>query len=148
MISGKEGKGGQIMNAFGGKHYPTIILIGPDKKILEKSIESNQPNKLETILQRHIGATEIIKNMTVHASSQMVEFKGKINNTLRISVTKSGFYTLSVYSLAGKEMLKLSDNKFYNPGIHTIDYATSVNDGMYILHTKSNGYMNNGKILF
>jgi hypothetical protein len=152
MVSGKEGNGAKIMDDFRDpnfpiKHFPTILFIGPDKRILERSIELSKTNILEDILEKHIGPTEIIKNPDFISSHQTVKYMGKSNNSLRISFTKSGVYSLCLYSLEGKEILKPRNNIFFSQGIHIIDFNNSLNNGIFILYSKFSGYVSKEKIL-
>ena len=154
MISGREGKGYEIMNEFGGKAYPTILLIGPDKKILESffddkdnSPEDNSPDRLEAILEKHIGPTEIINTPDVLSFPQIVKHMGKSNSSLKIYVKTSGLYDLSLYSLGGKKILQHSNN-YFSPGIHTISFNNNLSNGIFILRCKSNGYISKEKIFF
>lgn len=149
MISGKEGTGRAIMKSYKASHYPTIMLVAPDKRIVENAIEYTQPKGLEALVHKYVGATEI--NSEIHPSFAQAKVKilELLSNSLTISVSKDNTYTLTLYSLLGRKSLKLVEKAYLPEGTHTLRCSHQLSSkGVYILHMESNIGVNTEKVVF
>lgn len=150
MISGVEGTGGAIMKKYGNKHFPTIHLVAPDKKIVEKEIEmSYKPSELEALVAKYVVPTAVENQKLPVQSRKRVKVIGGAKNHLRISVDQHDIYTITVYTLNGKEIFRMHEGIGLHAGTHSVFFDHHFADhGIFIVKIEAASFSCKEKVIF
>lgn len=134
-ISGNGG-GATINNDYNPSAYPTIILIDPDGKIVEKDIYPT--NLIASTLEKYdIGGTgiEMVNNLnnSSHLSVKCINLQ-----QVNLSIPADGTYDLAVFSADGRMLGTLSTG-YLSKGEHSIAWnVKTLSHGVYFLKVSSN----------
>jgi len=119
---------------------PTICLIRPDGKIVEKDLDDqaaciNNPcvDSLNIVLKSYgIGATGITKENTIKdKKGQGITIRAAGNRKIMINIPDADTYTGSLYSSKGR--LVLTEKRDFHAGVNTINIKETVSPGMYVV---------------
>jgi hypothetical protein len=146
-ISGQSG-GTAINTNYSPSAYPTIILIAPDRKIVEKDIFPT--NKLPATLAKYtINNTFISNSSQSLLLNELPEVSILSFNYQSFSLYSSGTrdYTLNVFSMNGN-LLKSISTGVLSEGTHSVSLdLTNVSGGAYIIQAKAGKTQSSLKIL-
>lgn len=143
-VSGDEGGGNAVCSTYGIGAYPTVILIAPDKTILEQDIWpiSDGPY-LAGIIEEHggiasncsaVGIQEIKTSFAdcyPNPVSDVFKMKFNVANTETIS--------FEVYNLLGEKIKSIPENS-YSRGIYIVPVQVAdLSEGTYLIKILSDG---------
>ncbi len=143
-ISGDDGGGNAVCNTYGIFAYPTIILIAPDKTIIEQDIWpiSDGPY-LAGIIEEHGGiaydcsAVGIQEIKTSFADS----YPNPVSDVFKMKFNVSNSETISfeVYNVLGVKIMEIPEN-MYSRGIYIVPvHVADLSDGTYLIKILSDG---------
>ena len=83
-------------------------------------------------------------------------FPNPFNSTTKIKyeINKSGPLSITIYDLNGKEVVKLKENQFLKPGLHSVTWngknknGKEVSSGIYMYQLITDGFSETRKFLF
>ena len=106
-ISGQEGNGGEVYEAYEIPYYPSLILIAPDHSIIEQAIPvPNTAQDLIELLESHgIEQTVGIEDIQNHTAIQWHFYPNPAQNHLNIQSTSS-IKEILIYQLTGQKILE------------------------------------------
>ncbi len=145
-ISKDEG-GDNLRVVYGdGKIFgvPTICLIRPDGKIVEKNLADeaaciNNPyvDSLKIVLDSYnIGATaNKEEKLLTDGNDPGITIRAAGNGKIAVSITGADTYTSLLYSSRGQ--LVQTETKDFHAGVNTIDIHEAVSPGMYFMTIKN-----------
>ncbi len=144
-IGGNAG-GSQISNDFGVTGWPTVILIAPDKKIVEKDIYPT--SAIEKILQNYdIGNTKIAQSVFSIPNTPHLSLKAVTAQHLTLSIPRTGNYELVLFSADGK-MLNTVSTGLLPQGEHIIYWdKNNFSHGVYFIRASSGNLKATKKIV-
>lgn len=143
----KDQGGDDLRYVYGnGKLFgvPTICLIRPDGKIVEKDLADeaaciNDPyvDSLKIVLESYnIGVTENTKEkLLTDGNDPGITIRAAGNRKIAVSITEADTYTSSLYSSKGQ--LVQMEKKDFHAGVNTIDIYEAVSPGMYFITIKN-----------
>jgi hypothetical protein len=142
-VSGDEGGGTAICNTYGINAYPTVILIAPDKNIVERDIWPIADGEyLASVIESQggipadcsaVGIEEMKQNVFTGFSSI---FPNPVNNVfnMQIDVVEDAFISFEVYNLLGEKIIEVPSNE-YVKGTHTIQLPVeNIANGTYLVN--------------
>ena len=133
-FSGQNG-GSSLFSTYKVGATPTLILIAPDQKIVEKDIWpiSNLPSTLD---KYDIGVTEISKNSNLLKIPQ-ISLKVVSSQNLILTVPCDGIYTINTFSADGQILGTISTGLLAQ-GEHTIQWnSAQISRGIYFIQVGS-----------
>jgi hypothetical protein len=145
--SGTEGGGGTVCSTYGIQYYPTVILIEPNKNIVERDIwPIPSGDYLATLIQNHGGipatcppaGIKEIKNTT--KTGFVNSYPNPANNefNLMFNVEENSAISFEVYNLLGEKIMELSSNEYAN-GSYIIQIPVeNFANGTYLVNLISN----------
>lgn len=139
------GGGKTISSAYNPGYTPQLILIAPDKKIVEKDLNYKQ---LIPSLQKYNISTSIQYDPDHNSNPAAAAVIGKSTDRIIFSISKAGFYNIQSYALTGGKM-DLKFEKFFSPGIHSlyIDFR-AFSKGVAIIEIESSYGKSGQRLLF
>jgi len=122
--------GSKITKDYGNNAWPTMILIGPNKKVVEKKIWP--VSTLTATLKKYPLSSNDIHQTVSQDLFDNIRLN-PVKNSIQLSVPFSGYYTLNVYSSDGT-MVREIFNGSLAPGEHVITWNKgSLAKGVYII---------------
>ncbi len=127
-VSGSDGGGNQVCNAYGISSYPTLILIAPDREIVIKDIwpVSNGQYLISLISQHGPQEAECGEVEIVYEDMHQISIYPVPANDF-VNIANATDYKLSVYSYTGKTIFE----KDITSNEETIDLK-DLNTGVYV----------------
>jgi len=145
-ISRDEG-GDDLRYVYGnGKLFgvPTICLIRPDRKIVEKDLDDQAAcinntyvDSLKIVLDSYnIGATgNKEEELLTDGNIPGITIRAAGNRKIMVSIMGADIYTSLLYSSKGR--LVQTETKDFCAGVNTIDIQETVSPGMYFMTIKN-----------
>lgn len=142
--SGIEGGGSAVCSAYGILAYPTVILIAPDKTILEQDIWPIADGPyLAGIIEEHGGiayncaAVGIEEVKTAFADS----YPNPVSDVfkMKFNVSKSETITFEIYTILGEKVMSIAETT-YSRGSYIVPvHIADLSDGTYLIKIISEG---------
>jgi thiol-disulfide isomerase/thioredoxin len=143
-VSGTQGGGNRVVDSFQVLSYPTVILIAPDRQILEQYIWPPSRQQLDSIIQTHGGLMQscITGNETIIpplTESELSIWPNPSAGIVNIG-TKTGIGTeIAILSMQGQLIEKYPwDNNSGNQ-VFQVKEVFGLNAGMFIVYLKKDG---------
>lgn len=143
LVSGEKG-GNTVTEKYrngASFAFPTVIVINPDKKIVENlgTYTEFNDNLMERLKKYNINATEIDGDNTYIYNNHFLSLLKPVNSGFfRFSVAKNSRYSLAVFGLDGKTIFTLPE-EFHSAGsVWATWYDKTPGSGEYVLIVKSN----------
>lgn len=141
-ISGNSG-GTTIFSTYQVNTTPTLILIAPDKKIVEKDIWPIA--NLPTILAKY-NFTPITNNLNEKVVNE-IAVKNVNAQKIGFSIPIDGNYKISLYTVEGKKVMDLVDG-FVAKGEHAVSMNThELSSGIYLVKMRFGDVNKSQKIM-
>ena len=140
-VSGSQGGGNLVYNDYQVISTPTVILINPEREIIENFIwEPTQANLNAVITAAGGSMVGIEDDITLDEDNIMIypnPASGRVN--IKTIVTTSALYNIEVYNLLGTRVHR-SDPDLFNSGSHVINADLSgLPEGTYFVRLLKNG---------
>jgi cytochrome oxidase Cu insertion factor (SCO1/SenC/PrrC family) len=143
-VSGDDGGGNAVCSAYGILAYPTVILIAPDKTILEQDIWPIADGPyLASIIEGHGGiaydcsAVGIEEVRTAFADS----YPNPVSDVfkMKFNVSNNESIAFEVYNILGEKIMNIPENS-YSRGSYIVPVpVTNLSDGTYLIKIISEG---------
>lgn len=146
-ISGVEGGGTAINNTYGITAFPTVIMIAPNKNIIEQDIwPIADAAYLIGVISDHGGipmacSSNINENQSVDNINSIYLYPNPNlgHFTLKLNVSEKSIIKLSINDLSGKKVLDFS-GEYYLTGNNEISInVENLEKGYYFLNIIENG---------
>ncbi len=145
-VSGLEGGGNAVDAAYGISAYPTVILIAPDKTILEQDIWPATTSAINAAATAVGGIPQTCSTTAVNELNSITNaglidlYPNPANSLTKITfgVKISSEISLKVFNLLGNEVLGIpAENR--NVGMHEVIFSTeNLSEGLYFINLYQN----------
>jgi len=146
-ISGVEGGGTDITTTYGITAFPTVIMIAPNKNIIEQDIwPIPDAAYLIGVISGHGGipmacSSNINENQSTdnHNSAYLYPNPNSGHFTLKLNLSEKSIIKLSINDISGKKVLDFSDEYTLNGSNESSINAEKLEKGYYFLNIIENG---------
>lgn len=140
-VSGSQGGGNLVYNAYQVISTPTVILINPDREIIENFIWEPTQANLNAVITAAGGSMVGVGDEIAMEGDNILIYPNPANGLVNIKtrVTGSALYHIEVYNLLGTRVHR-SDPGLFNSGSHTIHADLRyLPGGTYFIRLLKNG---------
>jgi cytochrome oxidase Cu insertion factor (SCO1/SenC/PrrC family) len=157
-VSGTEGGGDAVVNAYGIGAFPTVILIAPNRDILSQDIFPVTHANLDAAItgagisenpdacnESPVGINEL--DNSVAAILNVFPNPASLSTTVEFSLTEATEITVELSNLMGQKVSTMTTQQ-YTIGKHVVNVPlANLSNGMYnISLTSSDGLLANTKV--
>ncbi|NNF01775.1 MAG: T9SS type A sorting domain-containing protein [Bacteroidia bacterium] len=143
-VSGTDGGGTQINNAYNINAWPTIILIAPNRQIIEQDIWPFSASIASTKFTQAGIMPAACPAVGIEESgifSELIAFPNPVSDLLNIAfdIKENSVVQFELIDVSGK-LIRSEASHFYNAGQHTMNISTSdIASGFYFLNILVDG---------
>lgn len=147
-VSGDEGGGTAVCNTYGITAYPTVILIAPDKSIVERDIWPIANGEyLASVIEGQGGIPASCSAVGIEEkqSAEFTGFESSFPNpvksvfNMKINVVHDAAVSFEVFNLLGEKVIELPARE-YLKGSFTVQLpVNNLSGGIYQVHILTDG---------
>jgi peroxiredoxin len=143
-ISGTQGGGNHVVDSFQILSYPTVILIAPDRQIVEQYIWPPSKLVLDSIISAHGGLVQACNvGLDMYpgqqASSSLMVWPNPASGKLNIRVNASPGAEISIFSCRGILLKQMKNVGYRAKEIWQPDEIEGLQSGLYLVVLKEDG---------
>jgi Secretion system C-terminal sorting domain len=135
--------GATMVAYYGGFGMPTIVLLGPDHRVLFSTLSfatsdtTIMRDSIMAVMARNGGSTGIAASPEAFKSLQVFPNPSNEHFTLNLEVKENSHVRISLSDLNGKELLVAGDERM-SGNINKVINTTALANGVYLLHVQLN----------
>jgi thiol-disulfide isomerase/thioredoxin len=143
-ISGLQGGGNRVVDSFQVLSYPTVILIAPDRQIIEQYIWPPSQQQLDSIIQSHGGlmlpcTVGLGKSNIPDTESQLAVWPNPSQGSVSIGAISGEGMEISIMSSQGQLAGKYPWNDSHGINEFQIKKLSGLSPGLFIVILKQDG---------